>query len=848
MNHGPSDSESPLSKHPANPVAASQRGAAGHAAPEAESRFITRLLDQTAQPFGVVDFDGRFTRTNRALEDLLGYTADEMRHLSVQDLTPPAWRPVSENAFVQLKETGKAQRYEKVYRHKDGSEIPVELVTDLYLDEHGRPVGYYAFVTDVRERRAAERALRESEERFRRLYDEAPFGYHELDTEGNILSVNRTECDLLGYTQEEMIGRPIFDFVAEEECDDARAAVRHRLEQPRPVSSIERTFVTKDGQRRIFELDSRRTFNENGDVIALRSTVRDITEEIATKAALVASERRARELFEGMEDAVFVHDMQGRILDANPAASRRLGYSHEEFLSLTTHDIDQPEFAAGYQARLEQQLRDGRLQCEGLHHTKDGRQIPVDINSSTITLDDRKVVLAVIRDITDRKALDETRREFAEAQLRNAWEIESKNRALTQSEARYRQLTEGSLDAIVVADHDGRIVLFNPAAERSFGYTQAEIVGRPFIQLMPEDLRGDLITGLQDYLRSRTGRVVGHTVEMRGRRKDGEVFPLEVSLSAIEVAGELQFLAAIRDQRERQRMRAMLMQSEKLASIGLLSAGVAHEINNPLAYIANNLAVLERDLAGMMAMMAEYEESNAFLEKAAPDVLERIQSISDELDWPYVRENLGRLLTRTRDGVQRVATIVQNLRGLARTAPPKLEPVRLADLVAGALEMLQSRVRRAEIAVEVIDEGLGKIACVPSQIGQVLLNLLVNSVQAIEERGRAENNRIRVTLRESAAYQVVEIADNGCGIPSESIPRLFDPFFTTKDVGEGTGLGLSISHGIVTGHGGNIEVESNTDGSTFRIFLPRRQDSEPAQFGAIPGGEQAPAVDGLSRS
>ena len=125
------------------------------------------------------------------------------------------------------------------------------------------------------------------------------------------------------------------------------------------------------------------------------------------RAALVASERRARALFEGIEDSVFVHDMDGRILDANPAASRRLGYTREEFLKLTTQQIDDPTFGEGYEGRLAEQIRCGSLQCEGRHRTKDGRVIPVDINTSTIVLEDRPVVLAVIRDITERKALEE---------------------------------------------------------------------------------------------------------------------------------------------------------------------------------------------------------------------------------------------------------------------------------------------------------------------------------------------------------------------------------------------------------------------------------------------------------
>jgi two-component system, NtrC family, sensor kinase len=270
-------------------------------------------------------------------------------------------------------------------------------------------------------------------------------------------------------------------------------------------------------------------------------------------------------------------------------------------------------------------------------------------------------------------------------------------------------------------------------------------------------------------------------------------------------------------------MRAMLVQSEKLASIGLLSAGVAHEINNPLAYVGNNLAVLDRDLKGLLAMMAEYESAEEVLTTVAPELVARIKSIGDDLDWPYVRQNLERMIARTRDGVQRVASIVQNLRGLARTSTPKLEPALIRDLISPAAEMIQGRGRRNRIEIDVRIPPTMRIQCVTSQVSQVVLNLLVNAMQAIESANRPEGGHIVVSAVERDDEIAISVCDDGCGIPAENVEKLFDPFFTTKVVGEGTGLGLSISHGIVTGHGGRIEVESEVGrGTTFTLVLPRR--------------------------
>src|SRR5262249_31084155 len=157
---------------------------------------------------------------------------------------------------------------------------------------------------DISERKRMEVELRASEDRFRRLYDEAPVGYHEIDTEGRIVNINRTECELLGYTPEEMLGRPIVDFVAEDHREQARRAVHEKLQDLRPLRPFERTIVTKDGRRLVVAIEERYKRNDQGRVVGLRSTVQDVTEAKRTEAALVASERRARLLFEGIEDAI----------------------------------------------------------------------------------------------------------------------------------------------------------------------------------------------------------------------------------------------------------------------------------------------------------------------------------------------------------------------------------------------------------------------------------------------------------------------------------------------------------------------------------------------------------------
>jgi two-component system, NtrC family, sensor kinase len=252
----------------------------------------------------------------------------------------------------------------------------------------------------------------------------------------------------------------------------------------------------------------------------------------------------------------------------------------------------------------------------------------------------------------------------------------------------------------------------------------------------------------------------------------------------------------------------------------MLSAGVAHEINNPLAYVATNLAVLERDFRFFLTLLAMYEKSRESLAASHPDLERQIARLEAEFDLTYVRENMGKIVQSTRQGVKRVADIVQNLRGFARLDHAERDQVDIHEAISTALEMLRGRLERCRITVLEHKNELPLVAGSPAQLNQVFLNLLVNAMQAIEATNRADG-RIAISTAQSAGEIVVEIVDNGCGIPDEDLPRIFTPFFTTKGVGDGTGLGLSITHGMVQDHGGRLQVESVVgQGTCFRVILP----------------------------
>lgn len=271
---------------------------------------------------------------------------------------------------------------------------------------------------------------------------------------------------------------------------------------------------------------------------------------------------------------------------------------------------------------------------------------------------------------------------------------------------------------------------------------------------------------------------------------------------------------------ERHQMHSRVVQSEKLASLGMLSAGVAHEINNPLAYIGNNLAVLERDSRSLLDVITAYEKSRDVPADGFPGVLAEIDGLAEECDLPYIKENLDKILTSTRQGVKRVAEIVNNLRGFARLDRAAVDQIDIHEALSSALELIRGRLQRRHITVEERRGELPLVAASQVQVNQVFLNLLVNAMQAIESTHR-EDGRIVIQTRSIGREVIIEVGDNGCGIPAEVLPQIFDPFFTTKPVGDGTGLGLSITHGIVQDHAGRMEVESSPgQGTRFRVILP----------------------------
>jgi PAS domain S-box-containing protein len=265
--------------------------------------------------------------------------------------------------------------------------------------------------------------------------------------------------------------------------------------------------------------------------------------------------------------------------------------------------------------------------------------------------------------------------------------------------------------------------------------------------------------------------------------------------------------------RQLEETQMQLLQSEKMASIGQLAAGVAHEINNPIGFVNSNLSTLQEYVDGMLRLLAAYERIEGSLVNEA---LQNITHLKQEINIGYLRGDIGDLLTESLDGLERVRRIVKDLKDFSHVGELEQQSANLESGLDSTLNVVWNEIKyKAEVVKEYA--GIPEINCIASQLNQVFMNLLINAVQAIEDHGRIT---IRTGHDEKNVW--VEVEDTGKGIKPEQLGKIFDPFFTTKSVGMGTGLGLSLSYGIVKKHDGRIEVKSELGkGTCFRVFLPR---------------------------
>ncbi|WP_435016474.1 ATP-binding protein [Tundrisphaera sp. TA3] len=417
--------------------------------------------------------------------------------------------------------------------------------------------------------------------------------------------------------------------------------------------------------------------------------------------------------------------------------------------------------------------------------------------------------------------------------------------ALRVSRERYAVAVRGSRDGLWDWDIVTNQSYFSPRWKQMLGYEDGELSDdyAQFLDLLHPDDLGRAQETIRCYLE---GQCDEYEQEIRLRHRDGtyrwiltrgvalrdgdgrpyRMAGSHTDINARKVAEGLlseqnrRLEAAVASEREAhdelKLAQSRLVQSEKLAGLGQMVAGVAHEINNPLAFVINNVAVLDRDIADLNALVALHEEATPLLAREAPDLLARIREFRDRVDIDYTLENLPGLLARSRDGLSRIEQVVKDLRLFARLDEGDIKEADLNDGIRTTITIIRGNARRDDVALEVDLRPLPPVACHPAKINQVVMNLLSNAVDASPAGGT-----VSIRSWPEADAVAIAVSDTGPGIDPAIRGRIFDPFFTTKPIGKGTGLGLSISYGIIQEHGGTIEVATAPGrGTTFTIHLP----------------------------
>jgi len=421
---------------------------------------------------------------------------------------------------------------------------------------------------------------------------------------------------------------------------------------------------------------------------------------------------------------------------------------------------------------------------------------------------------------------------------------------LRASQARYVSLFNAIADAVFVHatledGAPGKFLEVNEVACRQTGYSRGELLNMTPAQLDAPGSGVDLAPIIKRLLAGE--HVVFEQVHLA---KDGQRIPVEIHAHLFMLNGSQTVISLARDITERKKLEGQLavqyqhlkdvherllesskqlkatqnqlMQSTKMASIGLLAAGVAHEINNPIGYVNSNMGSLEKYLADIFAVIDKFEAIEmlmGMLVDADDPLLQELRQFKEQINLDYIRKDIKALLAESHQGLERVKKIVLDLKNFSHTdSEDQWMWADVHHMLDTTLNVIWNELK---YKCEVVKEFgvLPKIYCLPSQLEQVFMNLLENAAHAIEVRGK-------ITLRtgQEGDRIWIEVSDTGKGIPPEDFPHLFDPFFTTKPVGKGTGLGLSVSYSIVEKHHGKIEVHSEVGkGSAFRVWLPVQQ-------------------------
>ena len=590
--------------------------------------------------------------------------------------------------------------------------------------------------------------------------------------EGTITGWNRAAENLFGYSVDEAVGKSIDIIVP----DGLRGEVREILDRVRSgvaIKNYETVRLSKGGRAIDISLSVSPVKSQSGQIVGATKIARDITETRKTETALRQETEERHRIFETSLDLILITDPNGNLVQVSPSSASILGYQPEEMIGRSAVEFIYSDDLESTREEMRSARRGrGMRNFVTRYVHRDGRAVSLTWMGTWSEPVQRHFFIG--RDMT---------------------EIHLAQEALLDSERMARRIIESALDAFVQMDDAGVITDWNSQAEKIFGWSCAEAVGRALAELIiPEPLRARHKEGLRHFLLSGEGPILGTRFEIEAQRRDGREIKVEVSITAFERRGRHVFNGFIRDLTEKIAAETQIRQAQKMEAVGQLTGGVAHDFNNILTVITGTIEILTAE-------------------------------VSD-------RPELAAIARMIDEAAERGSDLTKHLLAFARLQPLLPREVDVNALIVTAGKLLRSTLGE-HIEIETVLSKDAWLAFVDSsQLTTAILNLALNARDAMPHGGKLIIETFNRNLDEVYAaqhsevkpgqYVLIAISDTGTGIAANLLDKVFEPFFTTKELGRGTGLGLSMVYGFARQSGGHIKVYSEEGhGTTIKLYLPR---------------------------